>query len=263
MPAARTCVVAILASLIIALPSPAEVYRWVDDAGIVHLDDDIERVPEAERSAARVFRAKAVSREAVDGPTQGTFARAVARELGLQSSDLQDPVSVLQIVGIYPSTGWHESAALSSWVVEEVAAAARAAARGRRLRHSQAAAETAVLRAATALGITAPPPTVAAEPPPVREETPPIVIAPNIIVEAPAPQVVVRHVRRAPPPLLAGYPVFYSPFGLGIPFAPLPGPVAAGPVPERITPLSNPAGRLHGPLIEPLRARPFTRPEGF
>jgi hypothetical protein len=101
--------------------------------------------------------------------------------------------------------------------------------------------------------VATPPPAAVAPPAP---PAPVIVVAPNIVVEAP-PVVVVEHVER-PPPALSSYPTF----AFGIPFAPAPV-VPIGPVPERITPLSNPAGRLHGPLITPLRPGKFSRPIGF
>jgi hypothetical protein len=85
------------------------------------------------------------------------------------------------------------------------------------------------------------------------------VIAPNIVVEAPAPVVVVERVEHYPVPVLAGYPTF----GFGIPFAPIPGQPISSRVPERITPLFNPAGRLHGSAVTPLGSSSFTRPSPF
>jgi len=260
-----------LALLLLACPAHAEVYRWVDESGAVHFDDDISRVPEAQRPLAQVFRSKAAQVEAPatdsKAPTQGAFAGAIARELGLQTHATQDPVSVLQIVGIYPSAGWNPTAVLSPSVVDEVVQATRAAARARRMRQSTASAEAAVLRVASALGIAAPPPTVVAEPEPPPEPAPPIVVAPNIVVEAP-PAVVVYE----PAPDLASR-VIDPTFAFGIPFATT---VPAGPRPPglprgRIPPLDNPAGHLSGPVVEPLRGpvveplrpAPFTRPRGF
>ncbi len=224
----------------------------------MHLDDDIARVPEAQRATSRVFRSRpAAPAPAVSGPTEGAFASAIAREVGLLRSDLQDPVSVLQIVGIYPTTGWHPADALSPAVVDEVVGAARAAARGRRLRASEATVEAAVLRVASSLGVAGPAPAAPPDLPPAPEPAVPIVVAPSITVES--PPVVVRVVERPPRPVLSGYPTF----AYGVPFAPF-TPRVIGPIPDRITPLSSPAGRLHGPLVTPLRPPGrFTRPMGF
>jgi len=247
--------VALVVSL--AAPARAEIYRWIDDAGTVHLDDDIARVPEAQRDRARIFKAKAPPPVEVAGPTQRGLAGALARELGLQATDTQDPISILQVVGIYPARGWNPQAALSTAVVQEVSTAARVAARAHRLNQSEVGAEAAVSRAATGLGVAAPPPVAIAEPAPAAPA--PVVFAPNIVVEAPQPAVIVERVEPQPVPILSGYPTF----GFGIPFASLPVPRTLGPIPDRITPLSDPAGQLHGPLVTPLHSRPFTRPSEF
>ena len=81
----------------------------------------------------------------------------------------------------------------------------------------------------------------------------------DIVVEAPPAQVVVVEQETTRYRGLADFPTF----AWGVPFAPLPGTAVIGPVPERITPLSNPAGRLRGPLVTPLRPRGFTRPLSF
>ncbi len=248
-----TCAVALA---LFALPASAEVYRWTDETGRTHFDDDVARVPPAQRDSAHVFQMKTPPAEAAttkpEGPTQAAFATALARDLGLQTTATQDPAALLSLVGIYPSTGWYPNAALSAAVVQELVTTTRAAARAHRLAQPEASAEAAVLRIASSFGVAAPPP-AAPEPPPQ------VVVAPNIVVEAPPPAtVIVNNVQQAPPPVLSAYPTF----GFGIPFAPL-GPVPVGPVPSRITPLSNPAGRLHGPLITPLKPGPFRRPEGL
>ena len=253
----------VIAFLLAACPAGADIYRWIDASGALHLDDDIANVPETERDSARIFRAKTVQQPDVSGPTQGAFAAALARALGLQASSSQDPLSVLQIVGIYPSVGWHPQAALSPAVVQEVVTAARGAARAHRLHQPEASAEAAVLRVSSGLGVAGPPPTAPAEPPPMPPAAPPIVIAPNIVVEAPPATVIVERHEPAPQAVLFGYPFGYPAFIGGVPFAPLPIPRVLGPIPERIPPLSNPAGRLRGPLVAPLGSRAFTRPVDF
>lgn len=245
--------------LVLAAPVYADVYTWTDDSGRTHFDDDATNVPEARRDAAHVIRTKVPTAAAehpaeMKGPTQAAYSTGLARELGLQTSATQDPVSLLHLVGIYPAIGWYPNAALTPAVVQEVVTATRAAARAHRLAQPETSAEAAALRAASSLGVATPPPVARPEP----ELPPQIIVAPNIVVETPPQQtVVVNHVYPAPQAVLSDYPTF----AFGVPFAPL-GPVPIGPIPERIVPLSNPAGRLHGPLITPLRARPFQRPSG-
>jgi hypothetical protein len=246
--------------LFVARSSSADVYRWTDENGRTHFDDDAAHVPEAQREHARVFQMKARPAEEpgakAEGPTQAAFAAGLARELGLQTSATQDPVSVLHLVGIYPAAGWYPAASLLPAVVQEVVTATRNAARARRLAQPEVSAEAAALRVASALGVATPPPSALPEPAP--PPPPQILVAPNIVVQVPPPMVIVEHVHPAPQPVLSDYPTF----AYGIPFAPL-GPVPVGPIPSRITPLSNPAGRLHGPLIEPLKPGPFRRPLAF
>ncbi len=251
-----------MATLLMASPAKGEIYRWVDEHGVTHLDDTLANVPEADRPDAKIFQSKALAPAPASGPTQASFANGIARELGLIASENQDAVSALHIVGVYPSAGWNPSAALSTAVVDEVMRGARAAARARRLPQSESSAEAAVLRVASGLGVATPPPSVTAPPEPVHE-APTIVVAPNIVVESPPSTVVVHTIERAAPPMLTRYG--YDPlFGGGIPFAPIPGGSVPGPIPNRITPLSNPAGHLHGPAVPPMpRPGPFRRPVTF
>jgi len=255
---------ALVLVLSVALPADAVIYRWVDENGAVNFDDDIDRVPVDQRPEMKVFAVKPPPPAPVDdapaeGPRQASFARRVARDLGLQKSSTQDPVSVLQVVGIYPAVGWHPAGPLTLSIVDEVVATTVAAARAHRLRHTAASAEATVLAAAKGLGIDVPPPTVIPDPPPPPPEPAPIVVAPNIIVEAAA---------SAPVIVQQPYPASYAP-GLypttnGILFqssrnsaerrASTPPPTA------RIPPITNAVGRLRLPLIQPLQVRPFQRP---
>jgi hypothetical protein len=252
----------VLALVIVPTPARSEIYRWVDEHGITHLDDTLSNVPEPARTDAKIFQARPApaTAAATTGPTQASFANGVARELGLLTSESQDAVSVLHLVGVYPSAGWNPTAALTSAVVDEVTRAARAAARARRLPQGEASVEASVLRVASTLGVAGPPPTVIAEPAPAP---PTIVVAPNIVVESPPQQTVVVHtIEREREPVLTRYG--WDPaFGGGIPFAPIQsGP--PGPIPDRITPLSSPAGRLHGPAVPPRPGpQPFRRPVTF
>jgi hypothetical protein len=107
--------------------------------------------------------------------------------------------------------------------------------------------------------VAGPPATAVAEAPP---ESPTIVVAPNIVVESPPSTVVVHTVEREREPVLTRWgwdPAFTG----GIPFAPIVGG-RPGPIPDRITPLANPAGHLHGPAVPPRpRLGPFRRPPTF
>jgi hypothetical protein len=89
-----------------------------------------------------------------------------------------------------------------------------------------------------------------------------VVVAPNIVVESPPPSVVVQTIERVREPVWAGWgwtPGFVG----GVPYAPIPG-APLGPIPDRITPLSNPAGHLRGPAVPPRpRPQPFRRPGAF
>lgn len=245
--------------VVTASPAESEIYRWVDEHGVTHLDDTIDNVPETARDDAKVFQARPVPvHEPTSGPTQAAFANGVARDLGLLTAGTQDAVSVLHLVGIYPSAGWNTAAPLTPPIVEEVTRAARAAARARRLPQSEASVEASVLRVAAGLGIAGPPPTAVPEPP----APPTVVVAPNIVVEAPEqPAVVVHTVERQREPVLTQWG--WDPAFGGVLFAPIPsGP--PGPIPDRITPLSNPAGHLNGPAVPPRpRLQPFRRPAQF
>jgi hypothetical protein len=246
-----------------SVPARGEIYRWVDEHGVVHLDDTLANVPEPSRQDAKVFQARtAPAAPPSAGPVQAAFANAVARELGLIASDTQDAVSVLHLVGIYPSTGWNPTATLTSAVVDEVTRAARAAARARRLPQGEASAEAAVLRVASGLGVAGPPPTVVAQPPP-PPEPPTLIVAPNITVEAPPQQTVVVH-EQAPEPYLSRWG-FDPAFGGGVPFTPIfQNNAHQAPIPDRIPPLSNPAGHLNGPAVPPRPGiQPFQRPPAF
>jgi hypothetical protein len=234
------------------MPAEAVIYQWVDERGHVNFDDDLERVPEAQRPAMKVFQAKArpaaAEPEPGGGPRQAAFARQLARDLGLQKTDTQDPVSVLQVVGVYPAIGWHPAAPLTPAIVDEVVRAAVAAARGRRLSQSPSTAEAAVLGVAKNLGMDVPPPTVAPEPSPPPPEPVPIIFAPQIVLESPPPAV----------PIVVQQPAYYPGHFEG--FVPIvadasPRPSRGRPLTPRIPPLTRPVTGLRPPVIQPLQIR--------
>lgn len=252
-----------LLSFLFAFPIRAEIYRWVDANGTVHFDDDPNAVPEDQRPGAKVFQSKIVSPPAVAEPTgpaqptQATFAAGVARDLRL-GGESREPTSALQNVGIYPSGGWNPTAALTPGAVEDVARTTRAAARARRVPLSVGDAEAVVIAAADRLGVAAPAPTVVVEPPPPPEPEPPLVVAPQVYVEVPPATVVIEQPEPGPY-VTDGY---FPPYGYL--YAPIPerrGRKNREPKPERIVPLSNPAGHLRGPAVPPMPGPgPFQRP---
>ena len=66
-----TCAVALA---LFAHPAAADVYRWTDENGRTHFDDDVAHIPAAQRDSARVYQMKAPPADAAtksDGPTQG------------------------------------------------------------------------------------------------------------------------------------------------------------------------------------------------
>ncbi len=46
--------------LILFLPahSPADLYRWTDDDGVLHITDDLGKIPEEERAGMKVFKSR-------------------------------------------------------------------------------------------------------------------------------------------------------------------------------------------------------------
>lgn len=215
---------AALLAAAVATPAHGEIYRWVDAHGVMHLDDTLANVPEGARAAARVFQSR------VPPPIESTSETAQAAFANGIARELglvaSDTQSAVSALGL---VGIYPSA---GW-------------------HPAAALTAPVVEEVTRAA------RAAAEP----AEPQTIVVAPNIVVEPPpAPAVVIRTVERAP--VLTRWS--WDPgFGNGMPFAPIPsGP--PGPIPDRITPLSNPAGRLHGPAVPPRPGpQPFRRPPAF
>jgi hypothetical protein len=162
---------------------------------------------------------------------------------------------VLQVVGIYPSIGWHPDAPLTPAVVDEVVRTTIAAARAHRVPQSPMTAEAAVLRIAAGLGVDAPPPTIVeAPPPPPAPEPMPVVLAPNIIVEAPPPVIVQQ--STYPGPYIGSVDPAWA---YGVPFRSTGNRQSRKSTLQRIPPIFNPTGRLRPPVIQPFELRPFPR----
>ena len=72
----------LIAAFVLSLcnvPARAEVYRWTDESGRTHFDDDKSRIPDAQRDHAQVYQAKERPEPPAassTGPTQSMFAAA-------------------------------------------------------------------------------------------------------------------------------------------------------------------------------------------
>ncbi len=64
--------------LVLFLPahSPADLYRWTDDDGVLHITDDLGRVPEEERAAVKVFKSRPPGKAGPDEVRPLTIERA-------------------------------------------------------------------------------------------------------------------------------------------------------------------------------------------
>jgi len=244
---------ALLLALVLFLPFPlapaaqAQVFRWIDGDGTIHLTDDADSVPEQMREGVKVYKSREARAEpslAAEEGSQARFAALVASELGVKGGPKQDPVSALNTYGIYPKAGWTPAEPLVRRVVEEVALAAENAARSRRLAESPEEAREAVARAAKALGIDipAPPPT----PVPKRERSiaRPVVVSPQVVVQTPPPVVIET-----------AQPLFWSPvFLYGAPFATTRS-VPVAPPPSRAERVAHVFETPRFPRLEPFRER--------
>lgn len=70
----KAIVVALLLVLGLAAPTTAQVYRWTDDDGVIHLTTDASRIPAAQRDKVDVLEAS--PRETVESPRSAGSVRA-------------------------------------------------------------------------------------------------------------------------------------------------------------------------------------------
>ncbi len=244
---------ALLLALMVLLPFPlapaaqAQVFRWIDGDGTIHLTDDVDSVPEQMREGVKVYKSKELRAEpspAAEEGSQARFAALVASELRVKGGPKQDPVSALNTYGIYPRAGWTPAGPLVRRVVEEVSVAAENAARSRRLPESPEEAREAVARAARALGIELPAPQPTPVPKRERSIAQPVVVSPQVVVQTPPPVVI-----EAPQPL------FWSPVFLhGAPFATT-RPVSVAPRPSRAQRVAHVFETPRFPRLKPFRER--------
>lgn len=65
----------LVALVALAAPAAAQVYRWTDDDGVIHLTTDPSRIPEAHRVKTDVLEAS--PRDPVDAPVTGHTVQAI------------------------------------------------------------------------------------------------------------------------------------------------------------------------------------------
>ena len=190
----------------------ADLYRWTDERGVVHIVDESVDIPEIYQDQVTVYRsfsstAKANVDSIVIAPSrnysirsQGAFAQKIAVDFGLIKDGSIDALGPLGGVGIQPASGWKVSHALDLDTIDQLVAASRRAAVARRLTLSADGAEAIIRQAA--VDFIPPPP-----PPPVVEQEPEV-----IVVEQP-PQIVevIREPYYVETPVVVHSPYAYRP----------------------------------------------------
>jgi Domain of unknown function (DUF4124) len=189
-------------SLACVTPSSAQLYRWTDPQGTLHLGNDAGEVAEASRRGLAVSpvgaaRAGGKSAAAPLSPSrvytaqsQGAFAQRLAQDLGLIQQRDEDALGPLSGMGIAPTGYWHVTEPLTAEMVEEIVAATRRAAATARLALSADGAEAVVRQVAVAF---LPAPVPLASPPAVEggdNVQPVVVVEPEVIIEEPPPVIV-------------------------------------------------------------------------
>ena len=195
----------LMASLSLACvpPSSAQLYRWTDPQGTLHLGNDAGEVAEASRRGLAVSpvgaaRAGGKSAAAPLSPSrvytaqsQGAFAQRLAQDLGLIQQSDEDALGPLSGMGIAPTGYWHVTEPLTAETVEEIVAATCRAAATERLALSADGAEAVVRQVAVAF---LPAPVPLASPPAAERGDnvqPVVVVEPKVIIEEP-PSVIVE-----------------------------------------------------------------------
>jgi Domain of unknown function (DUF4124) len=190
-------------SLACVTPSSAQLYRWTDPQGTLHLGNDAGEVAAASRRGLTVYpvgaaRAGGKSAAAPRSPSrvytaqsQGAFAQRLAQDLGLIQQSDEDALGPLSGMGITPTGYWQVTEPLTAETVEEIVAATRRAAATARLALSADGAEAVVRQAAVAF---LPAPVPLASPPAAEggeHVQPVVVVEPEVIIEVP-PSVIVE-----------------------------------------------------------------------
>ena len=184
----------------------ADLYRWTDARGVIHIVDESVEIPETYRERLKIYRSSSSdlaaspalitpSRE-YSARSQGAFAQRIGLDFGLIKDGSIDALGPLNGAGIQPAAGWQVSRALDPDSVDQLAAAVRRAATTQRLALSADGAEAIIRQAALDFIPPPPEPVVQAEPDVVMVEQPARVIEvirEPYFVEMPAVVHALRH----------------------------------------------------------------------
>ncbi len=166
----------------------ADLYRWTDARGVIHIVDESVEIPETYREQVRIYRSSSSDVEAspalitpsreYSARSQGAFAQKIAVDFDLIKDRSIDALGPLNGAGIQPAGGWQVSRALDPDSVDQLVAAVRRAAAAQRLALSADGAEAIIRQAAIGFIPPSPPPdpVVQAEPNVVIVEQPPRII---------------------------------------------------------------------------------------
>ena len=221
---ARLISLVCLAGLGPVAEAAADLYRWTDTRGVVHIVDERVTIPAAYQDHVIVYLASSSVTKVASSPlliapshnysvhSQGAFAQKIAVDFGLIKNGSTDALGPLRGIGIQPAGGWKVAHALDPDTVDQLAAAARRGATAQHLTLSADGAEAIVRQAAADFIPPAPPVEPAAEAGPdsiVIEQPPQIieVIHEPYYVEAPVIVYASRHRRHH---LRPGRPRYFS-----------------------------------------------------
>ena len=138
----------------------ADLYRWTDTRGVVHIIDDRAAIPEAYQDQVITYLSSSSVAKVTSSPlliapshnysvrSQGAFAQKIAVDFGLIKNGSTDALGPLRGIGIQPAGGWKVAHALDPDTVDQLAAAARRAATAQRLTLSADGAEAIIRQAA-------------------------------------------------------------------------------------------------------------------
>ncbi len=196
----------------------ADLYRWIDARGVIHVVDESVEIPEIYQNQVQIYRSFSSDLASSPAPitpsrnysahSQGAFAQKIALDFGLITDGSIDALGPLNGAGIQPAGGWKVSRALDPDSVDQLAAAVRRAAATRRLALSADGAEAIIRQAAIDFLPPPPPePVVQAKPDVVIVEQPPRIIEvirepyyveTPVVVHALRPYRPYRRLRRFP-----------------------------------------------------------------
>ncbi len=214
------CFASFLSLMGLPAEARADLYRWTDARGVIHLVDESVEIPEKYQEQVHIYRSSSSDLEASTAlitpsrayaaRSQGAFAQKIAVDFGLITDGSIDALGPLNGLGIQPAGGWRVSRGLDPDSVDQLVAAVRRAATAQRLALSADGAE-AIIRQAAGDFLPPPPapivqPVVQEEPHAVSVEQPPRII--EVIREPTAVEtpVVVHALRPYRPHRLRRFP---------------------------------------------------------